>query len=61
MLKLITKIIYFSLLNYTTRLIGTSVCYVVFLYDMVTLINIFMYVFANNLLFREKRGKRGFF
>ncbi len=56
MLKLITKIIYFSLLNYTTRLIGTSVCYVVFLYDMVTLINIFMDVFASNLLFREKRG-----
>jgi hypothetical protein len=28
---------------------------------MVTLINIFMDIFINNLLFREKRRKRGFF
>jgi len=34
---------------------------VIFLYDTVTIINIFMNVLANDLLLCEKRGKSGFF
>ena len=59
-LKLVIKVIYFSLFSYTIRLISTSVCYVIFLYDVVTLINIFMDIFINNLLFCEKREKKIF-
>lgn len=47
-------------LPYLYNLIGKhiSLYYGIFLYNMIILINILMGVFANNLRFREKRGKR---